>query len=544
MQQPFSLGDSRGRRLRGLLILIGIAMLVTAALVTAFFLMRPGEEAPSKATPGSKKAAGPKSGYENRALWPAPPRPARNANAAMITGTVYDLQGRPVAGVQITATTFQIAGNQSTAAGTAESGEQGRFELRVAGGTYYLNGNKEGYSPTLAMAHSGDDIGLVLKESGVITGRVLDEQQRPVRQFSIDVMALTPDDMAAPAPSLSKRFDSPDGSFRIEQVPERGVILRATAEDFAPGFSPTLDAGKGSSQSVDITLSSGCVMTGIVEDESGVPVADVFLDAELRRNASMMGPTSFDASSEAQSDAEGRFRLEHVPLGDVLVRAYDGSHAVTTLATTVAACDKLAPVRLRMTAGGGLTGVVTGGDGKPVGGARLTLTHRSVGFVNTLSDDDGHYRFDKLPPGGMRIEAQRGTQRALAMVTITDGETAIRDLPFPAEGTGEVRGQVTAGGKPLSGMQLLLAANDGSGLMNMNYPVTGQDGTYRVAGLPEGKYVVIVSSTNQVLSAQVDKGAVQTVDIDVAVTPRPPTRPQPPADDDPPRDLDKDREAR
>ena len=59
----------------------------------------------------------------------------------------------------------------------------------------------------------------------------------------------------------------------------------------------------------------------------------------------------------------------------------------------------------------------------------------------------------------------------------------------------------------------------GGEVLDTMYPVTREDGSYRVPALAEGQYAVLVMSTNRVGSAQVPAGGVETVDVDVAVKP-------------------------
>lgn len=517
MQSPFSPGSDRARWLRKWPLLI----LPIPLLVAAYLLVRPDPD-PTPAT-RTGLAMGPraKSGYENRAIWRSAEEPAAQAKAPKITGTIYDESGRALPGVTVNATTFQVAGNQPTTAGSVASDDRGRFELSLAAGSYYLTSQKAGYGSTLVIAHSGDEIGILLQRSGLITGHVYNERKEPVKSFSIDVLTPSNDDMAAPAPLASKHFESADGSFTMDQVPHHMVILRATAADHAPAFSSMVKTAPGSPQTVDFTMSAGCLVTGVVLDEEGAPLENVFIDAELRRSAGSIGDNSIDAASQAESDQAGRFRLEHVPVGDIMVRAYDGTHAVSTVETTIESCDNLAPVQLRMSSGGGLKGVVLGSDGKPVAGAKVTLSHRAIGFVNTTSDARGGYHFDKLPPGGMRIAAAHGKQNAMALVTINDGEIAEKEMHFTEGGTGIIQGRVTAGDTPLKGMQLLVVTSSTTGMMDTRYPVTAEDGTYQVNGLVDGMYAVVVSSTNQVASTRIQDGSLQNVDVDVSAKPKP-----------------------
>lgn len=466
--------------------------------------------------------------YHNRGFWTPPHAPRGQSRATRITGTAYDLHGNPVPGVQVSAMTFELSGNRPSPARSVESDVTGRFELEIADGSYYLAAHKAGYTPAQVVAHSGDEVGIVLRQSGVIEGRVTDERGNAVQRFSIDLVAPMTDDMPAPAALASKTFDSPDGSFRIEEVPDSAVHVRAVAEGYAPSFSPLVVAPEGEDQEVDLVLSAGCTLKGVVRDAGGQPLSDVFVDAERRQigGAGMLGDASIDATSQDETGGDGQFELPNVPPGDVMIRAYDGMHAVSTLAMKVGRCDELTPVELRMSAGGALAGVVRDLAGNPVAGAKVVLSNRAIGFVNTVSSQDGAYRFEKLPTADMvRLQALSGDQRVAVIVGVEDGKTTERDLLFPAAGEGEIHGRVTAGERPLAGMQLLVVSAVDE-VMGMHYPVTGADGTFRVRGLPDGLYVLLVSSTGRSVATNVQGGSVQAVDIDVAAAPepRPPRR--------------------
>lgn len=524
-----------------------IFILAVLAVVGAVVVLAARRSEPADVrSPGIASLPRARSGYQNRALRATPRGPSAEApKAPKLHGTVYDVEGKAVPGARVAATTFQIAGNQSTVAAASESDSQGRFEMRLPDGTYYLSAEKQGYSPTIAVARGGEEVGLVLRRSGEVTGHVKDDHGAPIREFSIDVIAPGSDDMAAPAPFVSRQFESEDGSFRIAELPREGVFLRATAAGHAPALSPIVAVPEGKSQVVDLTLSTGCVLNGTVVDSDGTPLSDVLIDAELRRSAGVMGTTSIDAASQAESDQNGAFQLENVPLGSVMVRAYDGTHAVSAVEMTIDTCAALAPIKVEMSGGSSLSGVVKDSDGKPVSGARLTLSNRGTGFVETTADGAGRYRFEKLPPGGMRLEAIAGTQRAMLLVGVSSAAEVEQDITFPAEGKGEIRGRITANGSPLPGIQLTVISNSGSGMLASRNPVTAADGGYRVTGLRDGVYAVIVGSTGQVAQAKVDQGSTESVDLDVAVLPergkvperaRPAERAAAPADSPPPEE--------
>lgn len=494
--------------------LVPVALAIVILGITAYLLTRttskPELDSPTAPALGGKS----RPVYENRAVWRTsgtqPPAATR------IRGTVYDTAGLPIVGARVTASTFRVAGNRSNPAASASSDGDGRFELPLPDGTYYLTGEREGFGPAMIMANGGDDVGLVLPRSGVIGGHVVDENGQPVSRFTIDVISPSTDDLAAPTPFATKRFDSADGSYQISELPDRRVFLRVAAPGHAPAISDPVQIEPGKSETKDFTLNTGCVMSGVVKDDTGAPVPEVLVNAELRRSAGMMGTSSVDATSMDESDAEGRFELENVPIGDVMIRAYDGEHAVTTATLKIEDCEGIAPLELRMTAGGGLEGVVRDAASQPVAGARLTLSHRSIGFVNTTSDAEGRYRFDRLPAGGMRLQAMRSGQHTTTFVAIPEGERVEQDVAFSSGGTGEIRGRVTSGDRPLAGMALTVITSVGKGILGSHHPVTGEDGTYRVTGLADGVYAVLIGSVNRVTQAHVEDGGVVTADVDIA----------------------------
>ncbi|AUX22574.1 hypothetical protein SOCEGT47_030780 [Sorangium cellulosum] len=506
--------------------LLLLALLALAIAAAVLLLARPrAEERPvasREEAPGEARKRA--STYRNRSILraPAPSRP-RGSERPRIVGEVYDTDGNTLAGAAVVATTFEVAGNIPSTAGAVKSDERGRFELGLPDGTYQLKADLAGYGPTTAVAHSGDTVSLVLARSGVITGRVVDERREPVRRFSIDVLTAAPDDVPAPPPMTSRTFDSPDGTFRIDQIPPWGVILKATAEAHAPAFSDVLSVKAGGTGSVELALSRGCALSGRVEDPQGTPLPGVFIDAESRVGAGALSEMALKSSADVQQTQtgdDGTFRLDHVPTGDIQVRAYDGSYAVTTLAMTLSDCGEAEPVRVVMSPGGSLRGVARRDDGSPIPHAKLTLLSRSVGFVSVMADAEGRYQIDDLPAERVRLELREGTRAAMVSVNVKEGEVVSRDISLFGEGTGEISGRVTAGDRPLAGVRLLIATNRGRKQGFERYmPVTDRDGSFRVPALAAGGYVVTAMTTSVGQGVHVEEGRVATVNLDV--TPRP-----------------------
>ena len=204
-------------------------------------------------------------------------------------------------------------------------------------------------------------------------------------------------------------------------------------------------------------------------------------------------------------------------MGEVTVRAYEGGSAAASMTVQVFDCAKLDPVKLVMSSGGGVAGVALRQDGTPISKARLSLTARSIGVVNTISDEDGRFRFDEIPASPVRLDLRHEGRSTQLVVDVTDGEVTNQDITLSGDGTAELRGRVTASGKPLAGVQLVVAGNHGRKRgLGLYHPVTDAEGNYRVPSIQEGNYIVAVLSTNRGESVRLKDGEVVTMNINVA----------------------------
>jgi hypothetical protein len=461
MMRPFRLNHDSKRRTRTALLILGAISGLSILVLLVARLTGEGTH-PETGTPREPEKG--TSSYQNRAVLPAEPsdeglRPGDAARA--IRGNVYGMDGDPVSGATVVAKTFEIAGNIMSTVGSVRSDERGGFQLILPEGTYQLNVSAEGRGPASVTARSGDTVSVMLPDSGVIEGHVRDERGEPVRRFAIDVIIAMPGDAPASPPVWSKTFDNPDGSFRITELPIWDVVIRATAEGYAPAFSEELSLSPTATATakLEMTLARGCVLSGKVKDKKGTPLPRVFVDAESRIAEGQLTDLAMHAAAQGESEMDGSFRLPNVPKGTVIVRGYDGENAVTTTTVEISDCDKVAPVELVMSGGGSITGVARRGDGAPIAGAKLSLMSRSLGFVNTVSDKDGRYRFEDVPAGQVRIELSHQGHSTLSFVKITEGEVTQQDVTLFAEGKGEIRGRITASGKPIAGARLMIAAS-------------------------------------------------------------------------------------
>ncbi|APR85113.1 Hypothetical protein A7982_10462 [Minicystis rosea] len=495
---------------------VWIAVVAVTILASALALFLTRSKGPSALRHRGASAAT-KSSYKNRSIVTSSAAPAAAADERpSIRGTVYDPDGNLIAGAKIAALTYDVAGNMASSIGSAQSGEDGTFEVSLAEGTYQLNVSGEGFGPTSVVAHTGQSVAVVLPTSGKINGRVVDEKGRPVKKFTVDVISAVPGDAPAPPALWSKSFDSKEGAFLVDQLPAWPVVVRASSPDFAPGFSAPIQLRPIDTHDLTITLTEGCTLEGTVVDKQGKPLPKVLVNAEERLTSGSITDPVLQASTQSVSDDDGTFRLEHVPKGAVLLRGYDGDNAATSMTVDAKDCSKIAPIKLVMSPGGSVEGIARRADGKPIPGARLNITERAVGIVNAVSDAEGHYRFDDLPAGTFRIQLDHEGQSALKFVQIRENATTKLDISLFGQGNGELKGKVSAGTKPIGGARLLVASNHGRNAgVAMYFPVTAADGSFKVPSIPPGAYLVSVMSTPAGTGVEVKSGETANVALDL-----------------------------
>lgn len=512
---------------------VHLTLLAVLAGALGFYFTRGKGTSPLR---GKQRSSAVKSSYKNRALLPAPEAPAAEDPPALpvIRGVVYDTDGATLAGAALVALTYDVAGNVATRVADAASDAQGRFEIPLRDGTYQVNVSKEGYGPSTVVAQTGETASVILPRSGKVTGHVVDEKGKPVRRFTLELVSAVPGDVPAPPPIWTKSFDTRDGTFEVDQLPSWPVVVRAAADDLAPAFSKPVSAAAGETREVTLTLTEGCTLRGKVVDKSGLSLPRVLVNVEERLNAASTSDPAIQASMQSVTGDDGGFVLEHVARGSALLRGYDGDNAPTTMVVEIRDCDKLAPVTLVMSPGGSLEGTARGPDNKPIQGARVTLTDRSIGIINTVSDEDGRYLFEDLPPGVLRVSMEHDGKSAMNFAQIREGVTSRVDLTLFPSGTGKIEGRVLAGKKPVAGARLLVAANHGRAKgIAMYFPVTSADGTFTVASIPIGAYLISVMSTSAGTGLQVTKDEVAKTEIDVGAMPAAP--PPPDGQNDRPR---------
>lgn len=213
-----------------------------------------------------------------------------------VAGVVIDERGGPVAEAKVMAWSAATdGGHEPSATASAQTDAEGRFRLRTLGaGPFNLMVQRQGGEPVSAKYVAPDERIIVrVKSSTTVSGRVVDEEGKPVRVFSL----------------LSRPMDTEDGRFEIPAREGRGTWA-IDAEGFAQHiFSAEVKAGPNDLG--DVKLSRGRVVSGVVTDAATKqPIAGALVDVG---DTEPKGQVMLSESRGAvRTDAEGRYRLPAV----------------------------------------------------------------------------------------------------------------------------------------------------------------------------------------------------------------------------------------
>jgi len=331
--------------------------------------------------------------------------------AHLVQGTVTDTQGTPVPLVEITPDgeehDEEALALQSVESTTSD--EHGRFELPfIQPGRHTLVFTSEGHLEERVLVSVPDGaLRVVLRAAGRVEGTVTGSQDLPIPHVTLTLA----DDDETHDPQRAQ--SDAEGRFSFGGIPPGRYTLMAGA---SAGHVFTLHGTE--TVEVPLRLETGAPISGVVVDEQGRPVANATVDASaLDKRGRDLPPSITD------SDAEGRFTLNHVTDGASALRATKDGYAFEATeplapgarSPSVLAMSGARDVRLVLRGQGHVHGRVVRVDGSPV--TRFTLNEQ------TIRDPGGAFRFTALREGEQRLRFEApGLTRAVREVRVSSGE--------------------------------------------------------------------------------------------------------------------------
>lgn len=265
---------------------------------------------------------------------------------ATVSGKVT-IKGKPAAGIVVGMRLSRPDEFSSTY--KAKTDQEGVYRItKVAGGSYFVtpvapafviagSGNETlGQSVIITEGENVDGIDFDLVPGGVITGKVVDSEGRPMIEEQVIVTPVDQRDqrrgflnpMSTDDRGMYRIFGVPAGRYRVSVGDPRfgrGDRRRILAQTFYPNVTDSAKAGivevkEGSeANKIDITIGDapqGYTVTGrVVDGESGTPVVRAYIQLTRIEVIDSSNTRGYGEYVDVRTDAQGQFRLTNVRPG-------------------------------------------------------------------------------------------------------------------------------------------------------------------------------------------------------------------------------------
>jgi len=363
----------------------------------------------------------------------------------------------------------------------------------------------------------------------LIRGHVLDARaELPVTRFRVTLVPrLPPPNVADP---VGYAFEDPRGRFQIDDPPVGPHQVHVSAEGYA-SWHVELDLGAQDERVLIAPLEGGASISGRLTDGRtgmGLPGVVVLSEADVPATtlAVDLGPAAAEAAglNVAITDADGRFVLRDLTAGEHVLRASrDGWTPAWSRTVQVDPAEggeqRVEEVDWSLDAGAQVEGRVLRDDGTPWADATIISSHfRSldripdlITFGSAVTDADGRYAMDDLPPGhnvvlNVEFDEPRAAQEGalddpgwrmghMAFLNLERRTTSRVDFPLSGDaGSSRIEGRVVdAEGRPRDDLMLMLARADAPMPWDEQQLTARPDaeGRFRFDGLGAGSYLLL-----------------------------------------------------
>jgi Carboxypeptidase regulatory-like domain len=494
-------------------------------------------------------------------------RPSAQTGTAAIRGRVVAGDtGKPLRRVRITATAAELGGEPRNTSTDAD----GRFELAgLPAGLYNVRVSRSGYLTLrygqrrpgelgkplqLLDAQILDRVDFTLPRMGLITGRILDDNNEPiegVNVFALRAMYFNGRRQYVPTGESPQVQTDDAGQYRLLGLAPGSYIVRAMTRETwtvtrgntseVMGYVPTYFPGTTAmAQARKVTVRLGqealntdfalvpgraATLSGRAVDSRGRPFQNVSVRQEIRGES--FG--SFGQIASTTAAADGSFTIRHVPPGEYLLGASTGSDRsdpeVAMMPLTVDGTD-IDNIVLTGSAGGLVSGQVVTEEGAVPTIPRLRISavefsrgqpspmilgaFRNAGRSEIAEDGTfsingvfgrSRLRLIGLPEDwAVKAVLHDGRDVAETPIELRSGETMTGVQVILTRRITSLTGQLTdAKGAPLADGTVVVFSTepqrwvDDSRFVRAARP--DQQGLWRIKGLPPDEYFVVAVET-------------------------------------------------
>ncbi|MBA3454568.1 MAG: carboxypeptidase regulatory-like domain-containing protein [Deltaproteobacteria bacterium] len=422
---------------------------------------------------------------------------ALDAGGILVTGTVSDVGGGPIAGAEVAMTKARM-----TLHGGAEmiaiAGDDGRYEITLEDASYGAAASHADYTTETRFVELGGKpmtIDFTLTPGGTIRGQVVTRDGKPLPAAVVQVGRGFGD-------GSSTRADD-QGKFTLKSLAAGAISLSAMGRGYASSAPTVVELGIGE-QIDDITIivdraytiSGTVVERGTTKGIAGVRLGVFSLG---------QGETAIALDPSA---SDGAFEIYGVRPASYMMFAI-GDEVMPEVGKQIEVVDKdVTGVIVDMAGGVTVTGRV-----EPPRVATIGISPTMVGFANIFeavktamvraeSDETGAFTLRHVPPGSLNVTATTTDGHAGKVLVLVDTVDKV-GVVVKLEKRSSIAGRVVdARGTPLAGVRVtgspVREKDSDDTSFNISFEgkgdsaVTGVDGAFLLVGLEEGKIGVRV----------------------------------------------------
>lgn len=420
--------------------------------------------------------------------------------------TKKDTQPVPEANV------YAVIYKQNNIEGTDEAitDDKGEFVIPHApkGDEIQFQLNKQGYSHTIHHREmDGSYYTLTIDKAGQVRGVVLTPDNQPIpgaKVWPVRYYDFSPDPMQYDA-----FITENDGTFEFTDLYPMDYRFRASVQGYTDSDSAQITVHQGESiDSVIIQMKEGVQVQGVALDPQGQPLPGVSLTVyscipNIDRNSwsSHMSETEFPVA--AVSGADGSFQIDNFPSeGDEIIARHENFAPARLKVVPDPSAAEPQIHTIQLSVGGSVLGKVLDKQNQPLKSVKLCAQNFPENLFRrlTFTDENGEYRFDKLPAAPFMIlktaNEDSSQEEEYKTATVVNGQETRCDF-----GGGEgavVLGTVFKGKDPYPNVAVALDGHSNDfetdGIGHYFVTTTDGEGNYSFQAVPEGSYEINAST--------------------------------------------------
>ncbi len=428
---------------------------------------------------------------------------------AVVSGKVIaDEDERPIEKARVT---IRSADRRSSF--QKESNAKGAFEIRkLPAGSLLIIAEHEEFAATV-------EAPLEVEEGGRITDQVI-RMKKGIQAAGKVVESGTstgiPDAQVVFQPQFpggrSKNSRSgPEGVFEMKGLSEGRYFISANAKGFTPIQQKSVTIAAGGTPDLTIELERGASISGRVLSLTGEPIAGATVRPNFSSNLNYGWDEKVNSifNISAQSDAEGRYRLEGLVAhaGYMVIASHRDYATAKVSGISLKQKDSVEDIDIALARGGAVRGRVTDPDGKGIAGASISASLMVVEggeaerpMVNfgdqggsATTDSEGRYSLPHLAAGTHTIVAQARNRASSRKndLKVAEGRS-VEGLDFVLGDGEQLSGKVVdADGNPVAAATVYIYGED----QNSSPITSDSEGHFEARGFRAGQVTVQASKS-------------------------------------------------